>query len=676
MKNQVVEKIGERVAKAKKDQVIMDGLAEIYHDQDGRLVDVKNVEIKKNRGLLFWIAVLVTVLSLAGLAYFLFGQFLKQGISTDAVALTVSADHQPVAGEEFALVIDYQNNNQLEMTDVQIHLTYPDELIYVSSLPTPTESNNTWSVSNIPAGGRGQIRIKARLISHLNQNNLVMAQLRYGLQGFSTEYKKTADLNLALGDLGLDIEIISPDSVLVGEQQKMVVKYRARKNYLDNFRLVIEPDNANNIEFIADAQKNTDITLIKPWVWQVAGLGDKEQEMIIYYRVIDKISPKQSFNFKFSYLRTSSPELTESSSVTSSADIQISHPTEIFYSFREDGLELELVKNSLNLLTLINGSDKDQGVDFGQSLNYALSYDNKGETPLANLSITVVIEGDLVDWSTLKDKNHGIVKANTITWSADQIKSLASIDKGASGAIDFSIKLKEAGSGAKSEQIKSYAQFQVGSGTDLASLVKLIREREESTQSGPDKTKNAESALVGLADNNRSNIVVSLVNSDFRVSQKILYFNEDNIPVGSGSLPLEVDKDTSLRVYWTVNNSFHDLENVKVAVKLPDYAQWQEKSVASLGTLSYDQASRQVFWEIPKLSRTATELKAEFSINFKPLTAQRNKIIILLPAVEATATDALTKAAIRRNGLLKSSKLEDDLVVQSVNLDAASGLIK
>jgi putative component of toxin-antitoxin plasmid stabilization module len=673
MKNQSVDKIGDSVAKAKKDQVIMKGLAEIYHDDEGKLIDVKKLEIKKAPGWRWWLMMVGMALVLLWGGYALFKHFLKQGVSTDAVTVNISLDHQPVAGEEFALVVDYTNNNQLEITDAELHLVYPQELIYLSSLPAPLENNNTWSVGSLPAGASGQIRIKARLISDLTKNSLVMGELRYRLQGFSTEYKKSADLNLALGDLGLDIEIVSPDSVLVGERQKLVVKYKGRKPYLDNFRLVVEPSNPNNLEFINDAQKNPDLTLVKPWVWQVNKLIDGPQEIVIYYKVIDKLEAKQIFNFKFSYLLgVTGAEATTIASGTQ--QIEISRPTEVFYPFKEEGLELELVKNSLNLLVLVNGSDKDQGVDFGQTLNYSLSYDNKGETALNDLSVTAVMEGDLVDWASLKDKNRGIIKGNTITWSPEQIPALASLAKGASGAIDFSLKLKEAGSGAKSEQVRSYAQFQTGVGTDLASLVKMIKEREEGAEAGGDGQ--AETALASLTDNNRSNTIISRVNSDFQLSQRVLYFNDDNIPVGSGPLPLEVDKETGLRVYWKLKNSFHDLEGVRVAVKLPEYAQWQDRLVTTVGNLRYDPASRQVIWEIPQLARNNSEIQAEFSLNFKPLASQRNKIIVLLPVVEAQATDTVTKGSIKRSASVKTSKLEDDSVVQSVNLDAASGLIK
>jgi len=686
MKNKQVQEVNDLIVQETKEQTIADGLSEIYHDEDGKMIDVKKLIIKKKKGLIFWsisVAIIITCLSLA---YFGLKHLMKQGINTDAVDFNISLDKQPIAGEEFFVLVDYQNNNQLAINNVQIHLTYPDDLIYVDSLPVADSDHNTWQIGMLPAGARGQLKIKVKIITEPGKSSLISGELRYNPEGFSSEFKKVANTNVSISDTGLDISIINSDSILVGEKQKIVIRYRARQKFLDNYRLVIEPANPNNLEFIADVQKNQNIELIKPWVWQVTNISDQEQELVIYYKLIDQVASKQFFDFKFSYRLSApyvGPEVMASSSTsslqmqnlvgehTTSSSVEISRPPESFYYFKNQTLELEVVKNSLNLLLLINGSDKDQSVDFGQTLNYSLSYNNKGETPLEDLSFTVVIDSDLVDWTSLKDRNHGLAKNNTISWSKDQIKDLGTLAKGSSGSIDFSVRLKEAGSEVKTDQIKSYAQFKVGSSNDLESLIKIIKERESSVES-----PNATSSPAILAESNQSNIITNRVNSDFQVEQKILYFNEDNIPVGAGPLPLEVDKDTSLRVFWKIKNSFHDLETVKVAVKLPEYAKWQEKSSLSGGSIRFDETSKQVIWELQNLSKAMGEATAEFSLNFKPTTSQRNQIIILLPMCEATATDVLTKSGIRRTSKVKTSKLEDDTIVRTVNLDAASGLIK
>lgn len=46
---------------------------------------------------------------------------------------------------------------------------------------------------------------------------------------------------------------------------------------------------------------------------------------------------------------------------------------------------------------------------------------------------------------------------------------------------------------------------------------------------------------------NKSNVIKNLINSDLSLSEKILYFNEDNVPVGSGPLPPKVGEKLVLK---------------------------------------------------------------------------------------------------------------------------------
>ena len=83
--------------------------------------------------------------------------------------------------------------------------------------------------------------------------------------------------------------------------------------------------------------------------------------------------------------------------------------TDKFYQFLEKKISYEVMKNDLNLIQIINGSRNDQGIDFGQTLNYSIIYKNKGETEMTDVVIMAVLESDFLDWSTLQDEKRGRV---------------------------------------------------------------------------------------------------------------------------------------------------------------------------------------------------------------------------------------------------------------------------
>jgi uncharacterized repeat protein (TIGR01451 family) len=303
------------------------------------------------------------------------------------------------------------------------------------------------------------------------------------------------------------------------------------------------------------------------------------------------------------------------------------------------------MKNDLNLTLIANGSNNDQGADFGQTLNYTIVYKNKGEAEMKDVVIMAVLESDFLDWSGLKDEKKGREKGNTITWSKEEIPELANLVQNQEGAIDFSIKMMEASqanvNSGKEFQVKSYAQFSVG-------------------QIG-DETKNKEKT------DNRSNAIIVKINSDLKLDEQVRYFNEDNISVGNGPLPFQAGQKTSLKVYWVLTNNLHDLTDTKVVTTLPGNVSWDGKNRTNVGTLYYDKNSNSVTWNIGRLPSSIFRADAEFSIGVVPTNGDKNTIMVIKPGSEVTATDSITGTYLKKSTGVKTTKLEDDDIAQQNN---------
>lgn len=309
-----------------------------------------------------------------------------------------------------------------------------------------------------------------------------------------------------------------------------------------------------------------------------------------------------------------------------------------------------MVKNDLNLSLIINKSDKDQGVNFGQVMNYSLSYANKGQKPLEDVVIMAVIEGDAVDWNSLKDLNKGQHTGNNLVWTKTAIPELASLAPGDTGIIDWSMAVKELAKITNknfNNEIKSYAQF-------------------SSKDSKPD----------AAPGDSQSNTIISKINSDLGLSEKLVYFNEDSIPLGSGPLPFTAGEATVVRGEWRILNSFHDLNTVLISMKLPDYVVWTGKYQAGSGDLSYDGANRTVNWSFNQLPASLDEVKASFDLSVEPQAAQRRQILVIMPAAKITAIDSVTNNQLAKDGRVKTSKLEDDSLIKSGDIDINGGQVK
>jgi len=139
-----------------------------------------------------------------------------------------------------------------------------------------------------------------------------------------------------------------------------------------------------------------------------------------------------------------------------------------------------------------------------------------------------------------------------------------------------------------------------------------------------------------------------------------LYFDNNNLPVGSGPLPPKVGQKTSLKVYWTLGNNLHQLNNVSVAFNLPLGVEFDGQSRADNGSVYYDAQNRQIIWRLDTWPTNVYSLKAEFNIALTPQASDRNRIMILSTGSVATAIDSETQSQILKTVKAQTTKLDDD----------------
>jgi len=320
------------------------------------------------------------------------------------------------------------------------------------------------------------------------------------------------------------------------------------------------------------------------------------------------------------------------------------------------------LKSDLNLALIMNGERDDQGVDLGQRLNYSLVYANRGETVMNDVVLMAVLESDFLDWPTLENPLEGKEKGNTLTWSKQEVPELAELEPGQEGTIDFSLEVMETEEvePGKDYSVKSYAQYQIGG--------KGEEDEDGEGESGPEGAATTTAELE--PGDNQSNVIVGKINSDLSLKGKALYFNQNNVPVGTGPHPPKVGKETSYKIYWQVTNTLHELKNLEVRTTLPEHVKWNEKAAVSAGNIEYVSESREVVWHIGRLPISVQEANGEFSVSIEPTSKDKNKLMVLLSGATATATDATTEEEISDSIKAKTTKLEDD------NIATGDGIVQ
>ncbi len=619
-----------------KEEEIEQGLNEIYQDDNGDLVDVHKLDKIRRRGFFLSIFNAIFLLAvLGGLSYWLYDNwYQKSSLDEKAVDFALAGDTDVVAGEEFEYEIRYKNNNRGALENAKVNIAVPKNFILRVTEPAFGATKGLWEIGRIDAGVEGSLKVKGYMLGRTGDSGVVSAYLAYSPEGFSSEYKKEAFLTSKLIDTGVDIRVEAYESMMIGETEEVLVRFRAMdKNFIDSFRMSLEPqENISILEYMPKetATKNNipyaAFTIDRPGVWEVSGVLDDDHVVPVRLKLGDKAERQQSLRFKFE---------------RKADDGQ-------YYEFFYKEVAFEAMKNNLNLTMILNGERSDTGVDFGETLNYSIAYDNQGDTDLKDVVIMAVLDGDYLDWTTLDDKNKGREKASTITWSKEEIPALAEIKQGQEGMIDFSIKVFPFGAvEAKGKaEIGAYAHFGIGA-------------KAEDAEDGP-KTEDPKET-----ETNRSNTLVAKINSDMDFSESVRYFNEDNIPVGSGPNPPQVGQISSYKVYWTISNNLHELSKLAVSMKLPDGVEYDAKDRATAGSLVYSEETRELVWNVGRLPTSAYQVSAEFSIRIQPDEEDRNTIMVLLPGSKASAVDVETNETIEKMTKAKTTKLEDDEIGRS-----------
>ncbi|HPD07747.1 MAG TPA: hypothetical protein P5194_00825 [Patescibacteria group bacterium] len=614
----VIKKVEHKSHKSKeelREREVEDSLSEIYQDDAGRNIDVQKISVRPRR---WWLKIILFLLYSAiiiAIGYLGYRYYISYQAKDDLFTVVVEADKNLTAGREFAYTISYHNKGRLALEDVEIKAEWPKSFIFRGADPATT-SLNVWHIGHVPAEGSGQIVVKGILLNKIGENNQVHLTSSFRPANLSSAFVINTTYNVILTDSVLAVGISAPDVLAIGRDNEVIISYQEKEESLvDNVQLIM-----NDVD------------------WAEVKLFDGDQEI------------QSTGNFRWT-LPTPSSELKSLKLVIKPSEqesrLEIlsfrleTNIGEQSYLIDSRDFDCHLVNSRLNLLLKINDSNADSGVFAGTPLNYRIDYVNQGDTTLKDVKIIASLEGAWLDWSSLKDSQQGQIKGQTIIWSKKEIPSLALLKPGASGSIHFSINVKDWQNGDKNDsgEIRSYAYYQTGD--------KVI---EKPT------------------DEEKSNTIINQLNSDLSLTESVVYFNEDNIAVGSGPVPMVVGETTNLKVYWRISNSLHDLRDVEVIGELPDYVDWGGKNHSSVGELSYDADSRQVKWHIDRLPANSQEVSGDFSISVTPRPDQKNQIIVVLPGSTITAIDNVTQARLEFTTQAKTSRLEDDTIVQTDGL--------
>jgi len=604
-------------------KIIEKELLEIYKDQNGEIPDMSKIYHKKKSrakrtliGLAIFFAFLAA-LSWAG--FFFFGQ--GRNFSGDKVTLEIITPATAAGGDMVEYTIKYKNGEGVPLGQAEIQAKMPETFVLSETNPAPSEGDNLWRLGSLSAGKEGEIKVKGVLRGALDNLEAFQAVLTYKPADFNSNFQKVATAVIKIDRSVLDLELSGPQRILTKSEAPFKIKYKnTGATPLHDVRISVPAPQGFSFK-----EKTNETGILS---WDLAEVLPSEEKEIEFRGSFGEAAEgEKEFKAEIGFV---------------SGDK--------FYLQKESIFKTNVLAGAMAVTLVANGDSKDRTINFGDTLNYSITYQNKDKADLSDIEIKMMFESTsrnnkmILDWSTLKDDEDGIIlgtqlspelRQGTITWTKRQISGLASLAPGEEGTINFQIKLKPFSEfqnwDTKDFEIKSLVTVKIG---------KMDSEIEEETIS--------------------SNTINLKVNTDLGFQAGARYFNDDNLAVGSGPLPPRVGEVTAYRIFWAVTNSLHEIENLKVSTVLPENINWSNKYEITAGELKFNEATREVAWTLNRMPLDVKSLGINFEVTVTPTAAEKGKLLTLLLGTNLTAMDKSTGGTITKVADALTSNLDGD----------------
>ncbi len=497
--------------------------------------------------------------------------------------LTIVGPSQVAVGEEAVWVVNYKNIGRVDLLRMELTIQYPPGLKIRSTNPVAIDSlNKAWDIGELKAGEEGNIEIRAQIFGVEGENKKFIAEMVYQPANFSSDFITRADYQVALSNSQLTFDFTGPESTLPETENDWLLKIRniGDKDLSDTELRLITSNNFRmresepEIEEILTADDN------KIYLWP-RRLIQQQQELTF------------TWNGKFN---------PEAKGIEEMKVEIVSYEDGEPKVLQEETLNIPILGEELALELAINDSKELAEVSAGSELDYKITIQNTSGQDLKDLTASLRLTSDYIDWSSLKASAEPEVSLDgLITLSSEKYDGLKLIKSG--DKLEFNIKIK-----VKSQITDAMAGIKASANVKVGMV--------------GDKTKN------DLSFSTKT--IVTNIKVPLKLYAQARYYDDEGIPIGSGPIPPQVGEQTEYIVSLSLGKTSKSFNKITVSASLPAGVNWGANQQVARGIFGYIPSSRQVTWELNNVNGLDREISAKFKINITPQTGDVGKVLPLL----------------------------------------------
>ncbi len=551
------------------------------------------MSILYNKSLLKWLVLLALLLLIVSFVSFWFG---RPSFSESSVELEIEGPSQASVGDEVSYKLTFGNDSRVDLDGITLKFTYPDDSVVIKEGSIAADLTEEFKIDNLPAGQKTEMEFKAFLVGDRGNIKNAKAEVLFKAGDLRTQFQKEASASTTIVSLPVSLTLVAPPNAVPGQSVNYILDYRneSGKDIADLLFQFSYPDGFVPQNFTPSPSQGSN-TWTVPLLKRDAGgriniqgvLTGKEGETKKISVVLRRKIADQYVNYEKAEVST-----------------DVANPL----------MSVDVLVNDSSSYSAFPGDD----------LNYTVKYSNSSNFNLIGLTLSVKLDGQMYDFSSLDTKGGFFDNGNhTIIWNAGSVPDFANLSPNKRGQVQFRVKLKSdvfsGVSGSKNLFVQATATL---------------------------STPNVPSG-VGGDEVSTKNILTTKITTQPTFRQ--LIYHTDPAFGSSGPLPPESGKDTVFTVHWQVTNPGNDMSSVRLSGILPSGVDWQNVTSVTAGQpeLTFNKNTSEVIWNLGVLPRgigvTGDKYEASFQIKIRPSSNQIGSPVTLVKNAKLSATDSFTK---------------------------------
>lgn len=582
---------------SKKQKEIEEGLQAIYGHGDVDFTKIEKAQSRLTSVLFASVLILGFIAITAWSGFFLYSKFFEQK-HDELFSLSVDVDPEIKSGQKTDIVIHYENPTTVPIASLEIEVNVPSGFILESSSSEPTDKSNLiWKIGELAGLASNDITLSGTWITAVPSENPVQAFARFRPANFNADFEDIAVSYVTTLQSVITTTITGTNEVSPGQTASYNI---AVENTSDQAR--------ENVEIIATLPNGFYMSESEPalaagsaTIWKFEKIEAHEIKTVAFSG--SYAADAQGFE----YIDVKITTLIDNRSATQA--------TSQFYT--------DVLASDFSLQLVSAGSTEKSAVDVGGTLRLSIAYENTADYPIESASLLLDFQSDNsipIKWSEAS-LSGGTLTKDGIVWKS---ASLGAIEPGQKEVLNLSFPLDN----------------ELGVGDADTFTVSAIATTEYGTV--------------------RSSQINVYINTQAELLASVHYYDDSGAILGNGPIPPQKGKTTTYRLFFTINNSLHDLTDIRITATLPPNVTWLNQTSTELGDITFDDSTNIITWNLSSLSTSVSKVSANVAVSITPTDNDIDSFIKLLSTSSLTATDSVSNETISRAADSLTTDLIDD----------------